>query len=140
MIANYWLDDTRQEMDVAREKREGKRWFAWSCPFHTEKTKPFFDEQGRAIELLEAVRFNDIHGPLADQSLFLMGGVKLFNEDYREADYYYTDIVQNYPNSEKAGSAVASPTAVPCSRDAVPSFPSMKAICSPFIRPLSRSS
>jgi outer membrane protein assembly factor BamD (BamD/ComL family) len=106
VIANYWLDDTRQEMESAREKREGKRWFAWSSPFHVEKTKPFFDEQGRAIELLEAVRFNDIHGPLADQSLFLMGGVKLFNEDYREADYYYTDIVQNYPNSEKAPNAI----------------------------------
>ncbi len=106
VIANYWLDDTRQEMELAREKREGKRWFAWSWPFHTEKTKPFFDEQGRAIELLEAVRFNNLDGPLAAPSLFLMGGVKLFNEDYREADYYYTDIVEHHQNSDKAASAI----------------------------------
>jgi outer membrane protein assembly factor BamD (BamD/ComL family) len=105
-IANYWLEDTRLQMHQAREKREGKRWFVEPNFFHWDKTKPFLDEEGRAIEKLEQVRFNDITGPLADRSLFLMGGVKFFNEDYVEADHYFSQLVEMHPNSPFAAQAV----------------------------------
>ena len=65
-IANYWLDDTRAEMREAKEKQDGKRWFVWPRFFTWDKTKPFVDEKGRAMEKLEQVRYNDINGPLAD--------------------------------------------------------------------------
>ena len=98
-IANYWLEDTRTEMEQTREKQAGKRWFVTPNFVHTDKTKPLFDEEGRAIEALEAVRYSDINGPLADKVLFMIGTVKFFNEDYREADYQFTQIVEKHKNS-----------------------------------------
>src|SRR5262249_31262253 len=50
-IANYWLDDTRKEMKEYKDAQEKKRWFVWPGPFmHWEKTKPFLDQEGRAVE------------------------------------------------------------------------------------------
>jgi outer membrane protein assembly factor BamD (BamD/ComL family) len=98
-IANYWLEDTRTEMEQTREKQAGKRWFVPPHFMHVDKTKPFLDEEGRAIEALETVRYCDINGPLADKALFMMGTVKFFNEDYREADYQFTQIVEKHKNS-----------------------------------------
>jgi outer membrane protein assembly factor BamD (BamD/ComL family) len=105
-IANYWLDDTRGEMEEYKEKREGKRWVVWPTLFHWEKTKPLMDEEGRALEKLEQVRHNDITGPLADKSLFLAGSVRFFREDYREADYYFSQLVEMHPNSPFAPQAI----------------------------------
>lgn len=105
-IANYWLEDTRKQMRQVREKREGKRWFVTPIFFQWDRTKPLLDEQGRALEKLEQVRFNDITGPLADRALFLMGGVKFFNEDYVEADHYFSQLVEMHPNSPFAAQAV----------------------------------
>jgi TolA-binding protein len=99
-IANYWLEDTRKEMDETKEKQAGKRWFVAPHFVHPlDKTKPLFDEEGRAIEALEHVRYCDISGPLADKVLFMIGTVKFFNEDYREADYQFTQIVEKHKTS-----------------------------------------
>jgi outer membrane protein assembly factor BamD (BamD/ComL family) len=105
-IANYWLEGTRKQMQQAREKREGKRWFVEQNFFHWDRTKPLLDIEGRAIEKLEQVRFNDITGPLADRALFLMGGVKFFNEDYAEADHHFSQLVEMHPNSPFAAQAI----------------------------------
>jgi outer membrane protein assembly factor BamD (BamD/ComL family) len=104
-IANYWLDDTRAEMREDLEKREGKRWFVWPRFISFDKTKPLLDREGRAIEKLEQVRYNDVTGPLADTALFMCGTVKLYNEDYREAAYYFTQIREKHPNSPLAPKA-----------------------------------
>ena len=98
-IANYWLEDTRTEMEQTREKQAGKRWFVPPHFTHIDKTKPFLDEEGRAIEALETVRYCDINGPLADKALFMIGTVKFFNEDYREADYQFTQLVERHKDS-----------------------------------------
>jgi outer membrane protein assembly factor BamD (BamD/ComL family) len=105
-IANYWLDDTRSDMKAYRDQREGKRWCVWPTVFYWDKTKPFLDERGRAIEKLEQVRFNDINGPLADKALFLCGSVKFFEEDYRDADHYFSQIYERHPNSPLAAKAL----------------------------------
>lgn len=105
-IANYWLDDTRAEMAEYREKREGKRWLVMPAVFHTEKKKPFLDEEGRALQALEQVHVNDITGPLADKALFLAGGVKFYREDYKEADHFFTQLVEQHPNSPMAPQAI----------------------------------
>ncbi len=105
-IANYWLEDTRTEMRETTEQKEGKRWVAWVPVAHWEKSKPLFDEEGRAVEALEWVEVNDISGPLADKSLFLAGSVKFYREDYREADHYFTQLVEQYKNSPLAPQAV----------------------------------
>jgi outer membrane protein assembly factor BamD (BamD/ComL family) len=98
-IANYWLVDTRREMEESKEKAAGKRWYVAPHFINFERSKPFLDEEGRAIEALEHVRYNDIDGPFADRALFMIGTVKFFNEDYREADYQFTQIVERHKTS-----------------------------------------
>lgn len=101
-IANYWLDETRVEMREDKERREGKRWFVLPRFVSTEKSKPFLDREGRAIDILEKVRMNDISGPLADEALFMCGVVKMYHEDYREADHYFSQIHIRHPDSKRA--------------------------------------
>ncbi|MBL8796233.1 MAG: tetratricopeptide repeat protein, partial [Planctomycetia bacterium] len=105
-IANYWLEDTRAEMKQVEEKETGKRWFVVTPIVHFEKAKPFLDQEGRALEALERVRFNDLGGQLADKALFLSGSVKFYREDYRAADWCFTQLVEYYPNSKLAPQAV----------------------------------
>jgi outer membrane protein assembly factor BamD (BamD/ComL family) len=105
-IANYWLEDTRAEMKQYEEKDTGKRWFVVTPIVHFEKAKPFLDQEGRALEALERVRFNDVGGSLADKALFLAGSVKFYREDYRAADWAFTQLVEFYPNSKLAPQAV----------------------------------
>src|SRR5919109_643019 len=105
-IANYWLDDTREEMREEKERKEGKRWFVWPRFVSFDRTKPLLDREGRAVEKLEQVRLYDIKGPLADRALFLCGAVKLYNEDYREADHYFSQVHTSHPDSPLAPKAV----------------------------------
>jgi outer membrane protein assembly factor BamD (BamD/ComL family) len=105
-IANYWLDDTREEMRQQREKREGKRWVVWPHFIQADTSKPIFDEEGRALEALEKVHYNSMVGPLADKALFLIGSVHFFNENYIEADRYFSQLVEMHPNSTFASQAV----------------------------------
>jgi outer membrane protein assembly factor BamD (BamD/ComL family) len=105
-IANFWLNDTRKEMREEMERREGKRWMVWPDWIHFEKSKPLLDEEGRAIEKLEQVYLHDLNGPLSDQALFMCGTVKLYNENYREADYYFSQIPQRHPESKLAPKAL----------------------------------
>ena len=96
-IANYWLHDTDEEM---KAKKDGKHWFVMPASFvHFEKTKPFLDEEGRAIEILDNVKINDMTGPLSDKALWLAGTVKFFREDYFESDHYFSQLVEMHPNS-----------------------------------------
>jgi outer membrane protein assembly factor BamD (BamD/ComL family) len=105
-IANYWLEDTRTEMAEYREKREGKRTMVVPAVFHTEKKKPLLDEEGRAVQALDQVHLNDVTGPLADKALFLAGGVKFYREDYREADHYFSMLVEQHKDSPLAPQAI----------------------------------
>ena len=106
-IANYWLEDTRKEMEEVKEVEEHKRWVVWPEWFHpVDPTKPFFDEEGRAIEKLEQVRYNDMMGPLADKSLFLTGSIKFYHKDYKDAEHSFSQLVEFHPNSPFASQAV----------------------------------
>jgi TolA-binding protein len=104
-IAYYWLEDTRAKM---KQAKSGK----WTAPdlqlVHFEKAKPLMDEEGRAIEALDAVHIADIDGSmgLADRALFYAGAVKFFDQDYRDAEMYLTEIHEKFPNSKLAPDAV----------------------------------
>ncbi len=104
-IANYWLDDTREQMRETREVLEGKRKFVWPRFVSFEKPKPFLDRENRAVSLLEQVRNHDF-GPLSDKALFLAGSVRFFDENYRDADYFFSQIHERHPNSPLASQAV----------------------------------
>lgn len=105
-IALFWLDDTWAEMRESEERRQGKRWVVWPRFVSLEKKKPLLDREGRALQLLDKVRFNDLKGPLDDKALFVCGHVKLYNEDYKEADQYFTQLHELHPNSPFDGQAV----------------------------------
>lgn len=104
-IANYWLDDTRLKMKAAKTDKSWLRRPHW---FHWDKTKPFSDEEGRAIQLLEQVHFSDISGEegLGPQALFLAGGVMYFNENYPEADHFFSQLHHQHPNHPLAPKAI----------------------------------
>lgn len=106
-IADYWLEDTRAEMRVEKEKEEGKRSFVMPAAFvHWDKAKPFLDEEGRALEALEQVSIHDPTGPEAPIVLFLAGTVRFKNKDYQEADYLFSTLVERHPNSKYAAQAL----------------------------------
>ncbi len=105
-IADRWLDDTREQMKEEKERQAGKRWFVWPRFVSFEKGKPLLDREGRAIEKLEQVRTYDLNGPLADQALFLCGVVKMYNENYRDADLYFTQIYSRHAESPLAPKAL----------------------------------
>ena len=106
-IVNYWLDETRDQMEQAREVREGKRWFTTPIlPVHWEDSKPLLDIEGHALRLLETVHLTNPRGPLGDKALFYLGSVKFYRESYRDADHYFYQLVQFYPNSPHAPKAL----------------------------------
>ncbi len=104
-IANYWLDDTRKAM---REDKDGKSWEIWPEALvpHLDKTKPLLDEEGRALEKLEQVRYNDMNGPLADQALFLYAATRFREGDYKDAERSFSQLVEMYPNSRFVNDAI----------------------------------
>jgi len=103
-------------MAAWEEKREGKRWFVMPASyFHLSQEKPFADMEGHAVQILEDVGLADIRGSirtvdggpsLGERSLFFLATVKFFREDYREADYYYSQLYENHPNSTLAPKAI----------------------------------
>lgn len=106
-IANYWLDDTRRYMEACEEQKEGKCLLVMPASFiHFEREKPLLDQEGRALQALEEVRLHDLNGPMGERALFYMGTVKFFRKDYRDADYYYSQVYENYPNGELAAKAI----------------------------------
>lgn len=92
-IANFWLEDTRKQLDAEQEKAEGKRWFVpWNF-VHFDKKKPTFDEEGHALKALENVYYNDPTGPYAEQALFMAGYVNFRRGNFREADQLLTQMI-----------------------------------------------
>jgi TolA-binding protein len=105
-IANFWLDDTRAEMDENKQKKEGKRWWVWPASYvHFEKSKPLLDEEGWAVEKMEEIVL-DIRSPLADKALFYIGSVKFYRKEYREADQHFSQLVKMRPESPLAPQAL----------------------------------
>lgn len=108
-IANYWLRDTDAEMAQYKEKLEGKRSYVVPAMLKVnllDRTKPTFDAENRALQALEVVHYSDIAGPLADKAIFLAGYVKFYREDYKEADHYFSQLIEMHKNSPLAPQAV----------------------------------
>src|SRR5947208_15172863 len=69
---------------------------------------PVFDAEGHATRVLEGIQMREkvMHTPLGEQALLYLGTIKFYREDYFEADRYFTDLFQSYPNSKHAAQAV----------------------------------
>ena len=106
-IANYWLDETRRQMAEYEEVREGKRYLVKPASFvYVTKDMPFLDREGHATGLLQEVYLNDLRGPLGERALFYLATIKFFREEYKEADFYYQQLYENFPNSQLASKAI----------------------------------
>ena len=105
-IANYWLDDTRAEMDAVQEKAEGKRWFIMPAVLTFDPTKPTFDVEGHALKTLEIVHYSDITGPNADKALWLAGYVHFYRGSFREADHYLSQLIEHHKESKLRPQAI----------------------------------
>jgi hypothetical protein len=121
-IANYWLKDS---WEVIKHGNDFERptWLAYiySCDYlsdilpdpksifkqalvcrnllHWDESKPFFNEEGRAIKLLQCVHDRDPAGLFADKTLFLMGHLAWFHEDWRRADECFSRLEKKHPAS-----------------------------------------
>ncbi len=64
-----------------------------------DKRRPHFDRKGRGIEAMRSIWLNDPTGPLADDALLLVASHHFREGNYREADYLYTILREEYPRS-----------------------------------------
>ena len=106
-IADHWLEPTRKQMDEYQEQIQGKRWFVAPAMWvHWGNDMPFLDTEGHATQVLNTVRLHDIKGPMGEKALLYLGTISFFRQDYKEADFYFTQIFQEYPNSDHAAKAL----------------------------------
>lgn len=118
-IATKWLKSPKSasEIELAQYTEEGfdesgkhvaavlpKSEFPLK-PNFTDRTRPFFDTPGRALQALHSIWLHDPTGPLADDSLMIAATHHMRQKDYREADRYFSIIREEYPQSEHAASA-----------------------------------
>ena len=108
-IATYWLEPTRKQMEEYEEQREGKRWLVAPVSFfHFGSDMPLMDVEGHATRVLEAISIREkmLHTALGEQVLHYLGTLRFFREDYDDADRFFTDLFQLYPNSKYAAKAL----------------------------------
>jgi outer membrane protein assembly factor BamD (BamD/ComL family) len=89
------------KMSVSPEERS-----EWPLvPNLTDDTRPLFDTRGRALLSLKAIWQHDPLGELADDALVMTAAHYLRVGDYREADYYFGILREEYAKSEHAANA-----------------------------------
>ena len=87
-IAQYWEQLNRQNPN-------------WPItPNLVDKRRPLFDTMGRAIKAYDNIRLNDPTGPLADDAVMATANSYFVRGRFRDADYYYTLLRDEYPRSE----------------------------------------
>jgi outer membrane protein assembly factor BamD (BamD/ComL family) len=88
VIAQYWL------------ALDEKRHLPLLVPNVLDRSRPLFDTRGRALKAYEHVRLNDPRGPLADDSLMAEANAHFLNREWLDADYFYSLLRTEYPDSE----------------------------------------
>ena len=107
LLANY-KRSRHMDVAVARQFAIGQYWQSRQqenpefilTPNMIDKTRPFNDLQGSALRAFEKVRLNHPTGSLADDSLMATAGVDFLRKHYQDADYHYSLVRREYPNSE----------------------------------------
>jgi tetratricopeptide (TPR) repeat protein len=105
-IADYWLDDFRDELAKRADEKGVLRWRpGWPNPF--DRTKPLLDQEGRALEALENLHTQDVTGPTADKALFWCGYVNFIRGNFQEADHFFSMLVELHKDSNLRPQAIA---------------------------------
>ena len=78
----------------------------WRLPDHPKRTPDRAEATFESDRLLDRVILADLNGRRAEEALYLAGCVKFYREDYKEADRYFSQLVDMHPNSRFAPQAV----------------------------------
>ena len=106
-IANYWLEPTRRQMDEYQEQLKGQRWMVTPALYvHFSNDMPMLDAEGHATSILNTIRLHDIRGPLGEKALLYLGTINFYNKDYKEADFYFTQLKDEYKDGPYAAKAI----------------------------------
>ncbi len=87
-ISQYWIQT---------EKAGDKSWMPVN--FFDPK-RPFIDADGHAIRVLDNIRYNDPTGMLSDDATMAAGVEKMRQGKYQDADEFFTDLRQTFPDSD----------------------------------------
>lgn len=106
-IAEHWLKPTSRQMDEYHKQLNGERSFVMPAMYvNFGKDMPFLDAEGHATQILNTIRIHDARGPMAERALMMLGTISFFRKDYKDADFYFTQLHEQHPNSENAAKAV----------------------------------
>lgn len=97
-IADYWLDDTRSEIQAMKDKKS-TTWMMLRRQIDFDRTKPNTDVEGRALQALDYISTDGIGGPNVDKALFWAGYVKFIRGNFEEADHYFSMLHSFHPDS-----------------------------------------
>ncbi len=88
LIARYWELEAKHNTD-------------WPLtPNFFDKTRPWFDTVGHSIKTYDNIRLNDPTGPRADDAIIATANNYFERERYEDADYHYSLLRSQYPQSE----------------------------------------
>jgi outer membrane protein assembly factor BamD (BamD/ComL family) len=100
----------RLDMVVDREWSIAKYWethyFDYKEKWRTginnpiDPTLPWFDKIGHSVKTYESIRLNDPTGPRADDAIMAAAGIYFRLERYGDADYHYSLLRSDYPQSD----------------------------------------
>ena len=112
-IARYWLDfqedidekgNMQQTVAAAEQRRQQKveqrRGRIAVIPNFTDRSRPTFDTDGRALQALRSIWLHDTTGPLADDALMLSANYHLRTGDFTESARLYKLLREQYPDSQ----------------------------------------
>jgi outer membrane protein assembly factor BamD (BamD/ComL family) len=106
-IADHWLEPTRRQMDEYQEQLAGKRWMVTPALYlHFNKEMPMLDAEGHATQILNTIRLHDIKGDMGKKALLYLGTINFYRQEYKEADFYFTQIFEHYKDSPEAPKAI----------------------------------
>src|SRR5207245_1249453 len=84
-----------------------KRYFVTpAMHIHFSKDMPTLDAEGHATNILNTIRIHDIKGEMGKKALLYLGTIHFFRQDYKEADFYFTRLYEEYPNDKDAAKAI----------------------------------
>jgi tetratricopeptide (TPR) repeat protein len=111
-IADYWLNDLRDEMQEDRKLLvSGGGWWwratglALICcknAIHCDKSKPIFNQARRAADILERIARDNPRSPLAARAAFLAATAHLYRSNYSAADRCYSRALELRPKGPLA--------------------------------------
>ena len=100
VIAQYWLAlDEKQHVPLL-------------IPNLINRSRPLFDTRGRALKAYEHVQLNDPRGSLADDSLMAQANAHFLEEEWLDADYFYSVLADRVPRQRisDAGPPICTPS------------------------------